>query len=205
VTASLLAVLEEAKERGFLGPGPVADHVDHAAAFVAALADETPSRWLDLGSGGGLPGLALAEAWAGSAFVLLDAQLRRARFLASALERLGLSERGGVEHARAEDAGRAAGLRGSFDAVVARSFGRPAVTAECGAPFLRRGGVLLVAEPPDAPDRRWKADGLARLGLADHGPISSGEATVRRLVAAEPCPPEFPRRAGVPERKPLFV
>jgi 16S rRNA (guanine527-N7)-methyltransferase len=203
VHSGLLAVLEEAKGQGFLGPGPVRDHVDHAAAFVAAVA-EAPARWLDLGSGGGLPGLVLAEAWPGSEFVLLDAQLRRVRFLRSALETLGCSRQGVVEHARAEDAARDDRLRGSFDAVTARSFGRPAVTAECGAPFLRTGGVLLVADPPDSPARRWPADGLQQVGLVDDGQSSAGGGTVRRLLATVPCPARYPRRAGVPERRPLF-
>ena len=52
----------------------------------------------------------------------------------------------------AEAAGHDPLLRGQFDLVTARSFGRPAVTAECAAPFLRREGLLVVSEPPDSPE-----------------------------------------------------
>ena len=55
----LTAVLERARALGALGPGPVEDHITHAQRFVDALADQT-GRVLDLGSGGGIPGLVIA-------------------------------------------------------------------------------------------------------------------------------------------------
>jgi len=55
----------------------------------------------------------------------------------------------------------------SFDLVTARSFGPPAVTAECGVQFLRIGGVMIVSEPPDDTDsQRWNIEKLAELGLS---------------------------------------
>src|SRR5581483_4448045 len=112
-------------------------------------------------SGGGLPGLPLALAQPSRAWVLLECVTTRARFLAQAVITLGLTERVAVVAERAEDAGRGP-LRGGFDAVIARSFGAPAVTAECAAPFLEAGGVLVVASPPPveedpetAPVGRW--------------------------------------------------
>jgi 16S rRNA (guanine527-N7)-methyltransferase len=116
-----------------------------------------------------------------------------------------VSGRGVVEHARAEDAARDARFRHRFDLVAARSFGPPAVTAECGAPLLHIGGVLLVAEPPASPAERWPAGGLEQVGLTDDGVVSAdGGGRVRRLVARSTCSDRFPRRAGVPERKLLF-
>ena len=57
--SALLAVLRRSQAAGYLGPGPVEEHVEHAAALVAV---ERPSSYLDLGSGGGVPGLVLATA-----------------------------------------------------------------------------------------------------------------------------------------------
>ena len=52
-------------------------------------------------------------------------------------------------------------LRAAFDLVVARSFGAPAVTAECAVGFLATGGHLAVSEPPEPEADRWPPEGLA--------------------------------------------
>ena len=57
--SSLVAILEESRALGFLGPGPVEGHLPHSLAFAAAVEDP-PARAVDLGAGGGLPGLVLA-------------------------------------------------------------------------------------------------------------------------------------------------
>lgn len=199
---ALIQVLERAQELGFLGPGPVDDHLVHARRFVAAIEPE-PREVLDLGSGGGVPGLILAGNWAASRVVLLDAAERRTAFLAEAVEALGLGERVEVWRGRAELLAHEPECRGRFDLVVARSFGPPPVVAECGAGFLEVGGRLAVSEPPDVrgtPRRAWLPDGLARLGLDP--PVNVGGVAV--MVQARPCPAQFPRRVGVPAKRPLF-
>lgn len=199
--SALLAVLEDARAWGFLGPGPVADHVAHAEAFAAALA-APPDRALDLGSGGGVPGLVLAGLWPTSRWVLLDSQERRTGFLADAVARLGWQDRIQVVRARAEEAGWGRDLRAAFDLVTARSFGPPAVTAECAAPFLRVGGHLLVSEPPDGVDR-WPTGGLARLGLALVA-LGTGPPRMASLEQIAACPDTYPRAVGRPTKRPLF-
>lgn len=196
----LVAVLEEARRRGFLGPGPVEDHIDHAQGFLACLAGVT-GRVVDLGSGGGAPALVIALARPDLDLVLVEASAKRSRFLEEAASSLDLSGVVVVEE-RAEVVGRGP-LRGEADAVVARSFGAPAVTAECAAPLLRVGGRLVVSEPPEADDSRWSRPGLSLLGLhVDHRTASPPVMQV--LLQAEPCPDRFPRRNGVPAKSPLF-
>ena len=163
-----------------------------------------PDRALDLGSGAGVPGLVLAVRWPATSFVLLDASARRTAALAAAVAELRLGERVEVRTGRAEDAGRDPLLRASVDVVTARSFGPPAVVAECGAPFLRVGGVLLVAEPPGGDADRWPARGLGLVGLHDDGVVTAGEATVRRLRLGEAVDDTYPRANGVPRTRPLF-
>ena len=197
---ALLEQLERARTLGFLGPGPAADHVEHAQGFLAALAD-VAGRVVDLGSGGGVPGLVVASARPDLEVVLVDAMAKRCRFLRTAVAVLDLAPRVRVVEGRAEHVGRS-DLRGAADAVTARAFGPPAATAECGAPLLRVGGRLLVSEPPDGPDR-WPADGLAILGLAP-GPTLAAGPRLRRLEQVEPCPLRFPRRDGLPAKRPLF-
>lgn len=205
---TLAGVLSDSRQLGFLGPAPVEDHVAHALAFVHAL-EHAPARALDLGAGGGLPGLVLAaEAWPATEWCLLDAQQRRTEFLADAVARLRLSRRVQVVHARAEDHGRQDGERHGFDAVVARSFGPPAVVAECAAPLLRPGGFLVVSEPPaSSPRTRWPADGLDQFGLGDRTELEvEGPQPVHlvRLAAERLVDDRYPRRPGVPAKRPLF-
>jgi 16S rRNA (guanine527-N7)-methyltransferase len=135
--------------------------------------------------------------------VLLDGRVQQARRLMRSIGELGLSGRVEVISARAEVAAHRPDLRFSFDAVVARSFGGPSVTAECGAGFLKPGGVLVVSDPPRAEVERWPAAGLIRLGLERE---RSGSAirhfAVLRSVA--PLDERYPRRTGVPAKRPLF-
>ena len=150
-----------------------------------------------------MPGLVLATALPDWRWDLVEAGARRAAFLERAVQELGLLDRVRVRHLRAEELGRTDAERGRADAVTARSFGPPAVTAECGAPLLRPGGVLVVSEPPDGAGDRWPADGLATVGLAvaERRP---GPPAVAVLVQDGPCPPRFPRRPGIPAKRPLW-
>ncbi|MGH9010738.1 MAG: RsmG family class I SAM-dependent methyltransferase [Acidimicrobiia bacterium] len=164
-------------------------------------------RVLDLGSGGGLPGLVLATYRPELELILLEARQRPCRFLREAVSALDLTQVTVVE-ARAEDAARRPNLRESFDAVVARSFGPPAVTAECAVGFLRPGGGLVVSEPPGDEERdaaaRWPQPGLEELGLS---PPATGGGTGGSFVVIEKTRPDdrWPRRVGVPAKRPLWT
>jgi 16S rRNA (guanine527-N7)-methyltransferase len=168
----------------------------------AALVDLPSAHGLDLGSGGGLPGLPLALARPDTSWILLDGGTSRAAFLEEAVEQLRLGDRVRVVASRAEEAGRGE-LRSTLDVVVSRSFGPPAVTAECAAPFLRPGGRLMVAEPPGGQPSRWNQTGLAQLGLSIDRQVSQPTA-IQILIQCEPCPNRYPRRTGVPAKRPLF-
>ena len=200
----LLLVLERGRDRGLLGPGPIDVHRRQAGAFAAVVGDGFDGQGLDLGSGGGVPGLLLATRLTQARWCLVDASLRRVRFLQDAVRELRLAERVTVVHERAEVLGRDEAWRSAVDLVVARGFGPPAVVAECAAPLLRVGGRLVVSEPPEADDLRWPEDGLEPIGM---GVLSVGERESFRLaelVQHRSCPARFPRRVGVPERSPLF-
>ncbi len=225
MSAVLLDVLGRSRELGFLGPGSLKTQVEHALGFAVAAESRLPAgpprAVLDLGSGGGLPGLVLGERWPEATLVLLDANERRTAFLEEAVDLLAWCERVSVVRDRAEAAGRFPGLRGRFDLVVARSFGPPAVTAECAAPLLRLGGILVVSEPPedvegpvgeeraDAAVRagshrtRWPASGLALVGMEPLGEYRRrfGYQLIRQ---EQPCPDRYPRRVGIPTKRPIY-
>jgi SAM-dependent methyltransferase len=204
-------VLRRAQDFGLLGPGPVGDQRIHAEAFCR-LALEAVSgitaelRWLDLGSGGGLPGLVLAEILrpTGARGTLLDSRQRRTGFLEEGLASLDLTDEVDVLTARAEDAARDPDHRDAYDLVVARSFGPPAVTAECATGLLRSGGRLVVSEPPEEDPRRWDAEVLAALALSPPEITHATPAAAAVLTKLAPTPAKYPRKPGIPQKRPLW-
>ncbi len=223
----LQSVLEEARRRSLVGGLPMAKQIAHSEGFLRALLLESfEGPVLELGSGGGLPGLVLALEDRDLQLVLVDSARRSVEFLCWAVEELQLSARVEVVKVRAEQIGPEDQYRGSFAAVVARSFAPPAVTAECAAPLLRVGGRLIVSEPPataspvnalevspseatDHPveslpaESRWPVAGCLQLGLAPELALRDpfGFAVLRQVSR---CPDKFPRRTGIPAKRPIF-
>jgi len=164
-------------------------------------------RLVDVGSGGGLPGLPLRIARPDLELTLLEANHRKAAFLVQAAARLGLD---GVEvlAERAEDAGRDPRHRETFDVAVARALAPMPVLAELCLPLVRVGGRLLAMKTDAAAEAAAAEPAIRRLGgeLVEVGAAASearslGEVVVVAKVA--PTPAEFPRRPGVPGRRPL--
>jgi 16S rRNA (guanine527-N7)-methyltransferase len=197
---ALTEVLDRSRELGYLGGVGIEEQIRHARAFADAIDD----GWsvLDLGSGGGLPGLVVAVLRPSVHVVLLDASERRCAFLRWAVRRLGIAS--DVLEGRAEVLAHGPD-RGRFDAVTARSFGRPAIVAECSAGFLGDEGVVIVSEPPDGSDGpRWPRPGLARVGLEPASLICSGACTLQVLRRNGAVPPTVPRTTRQMARSPLF-
>ncbi len=169
------------------------------------LRDLAEGLLLDLGSGAGLPGLALAVALPTSRWLLLDGRARSAEFLSHAVRRLGLESRVRVVGGRAEVVAHDAIYRATAQVVVARSVASPAAVAECAAGFLIPGGRLIVSEPPEPRGGRWETAGLRRLGMGAATVVQTPEQFHFSVIEQQlPCPPAYPRRTGVPARRPLF-
>lgn len=207
------AILEEGQRLGFLGPGPVDDHIIHARTLATGLGP-APESLVDLGSGGGVPGLVLAAVWPATTVVLVEASTRKSDFLRRAVTRLGLSEQVGVAHGRGEDLAQDPTYRERAALVVARSFGPPAATAEIGAAMVAVGGRLAVTEPPAAPrardgrSERWPDAGLARLGLAPaiRDRVRGAAGLIGFVTMSKPShtPVRYPRGNGIPRKRPLW-
>ncbi|MDQ2827248.1 MAG: class I SAM-dependent methyltransferase [Actinomycetota bacterium] len=202
-------MLEEARRLGFLGPGPVEAHLRHAAGFAAAIRTEWPGALelrsaVDLGSGGGVPALALAFEFPETEWLLVEVAVRRAAFLRTAVDLLGLPGGITVVEIRAEELGRRAEHRAAHQLVVARGFGPPAVTAECAAPLLVVSGRAVVSDPPGGAVGRWPVDGLSLLGMTPVAAVHAEGSTYQVLVQETECPSRYPRRVGVPAKRPLF-
>jgi len=193
----LLTVLERARTVGFLGPGPLRVHLDHARAYGRHL-PAGPIRLIDLGSGGGLPGIPLLADRTDITGVLLDAAQKRISFLVWALTELALTKRVSTITGRAEEWAHDADHRSRYDAVVCRGFGPPATTVECSAGYLALGGRLLISEPPGG--RPWPAGPLMKLGLR-HLTISDEIAVFEKVADVSD---EYPRSSKRMTHSPLF-
>jgi 16S rRNA (guanine527-N7)-methyltransferase len=190
----LFDVLDRARRHGHLGPGPIEDHVARSRRFGQAV--RTPvGTAVDLGAGGGVPGLVLAFDGVGDRWLLVDRRTTRIDDLRQAVGRLALGDRVEVVVRDVVELGRDVRWRCQADLVTARSFGHPAEVAELAAPLLRVGGQLLVSEPPAQTPDRWNSEGLALLGLRPDGEIPDGVASFTQVA---PCPERFPRRRRRP-------
>lgn len=196
----MVEALAEARALGFLGPGPLDSHVTSASAFAQALGP-VRGRALDLGSGGGVPGLLLAAHYADVFWTLLDVHRRRTSFLARTVAAFGWTERVTVVRAAAETAAHDPAHRRRYAAVTVRSFGPPAVTAEVAVGFLAPGGRLAVAEPPEPNEARWPPDPLEALGLRR---MPSASASIAMLQALDELEQNVPRSWRSIERRPRW-
>ena len=157
---------------------------------------------VDIGSGGGLPAVPLALALPQVTFVLLEANARKCAFL----EHLGGALALGnvtVLPGRAEELAHRAELREHFDRAISRAAARPAVLLELALPFVKPGGELI-AQVTSADPHPLQAAATRLGGGAPHlvRPIEGGSSLlVVPKIATTPA--EFPRRVGVPNRRPL--
>lgn len=160
IDPALVAALEDARRLGFLGSRPISEVIAHARGFVRALDDcGTIDSVLDLGSGGGIPGLVIAHDRPTASVTLLDRRAKRTDFLERVVRRLGWQQRVSVV---CQDV-TTFGPDHSFDAVVARGFGPPEFTLSAAARLVRRGAPIVISEPPD--QDRWDDELLDRLQL----------------------------------------
>ncbi|MGA2391761.1 MAG: 16S rRNA (guanine(527)-N(7))-methyltransferase RsmG [Candidatus Lustribacter sp.] len=166
------------------------------------LADDVTGDLVDVGSGGGLPGIPLGLA-TGRRVVLIEPTAKKAAFLARALRECGVN--GEAVAQRAEVAAHEGRFREQFDFATARAVSRAPTVAELTVPFLRVGGrALLQRTVPEPRERRALEDAAPMLGaVLIEERILEGDRRVFVLEKREPTPARFPRRNGVPEKRPL--
>lgn len=160
------------------------------------------NRVIDIGSGGGLPAIPLALAQPDIQFTLLEANARKSAFLEHVAGTLGLRNVA-VLSGRAEEFGRRPALREHFNRAISRAAARPAVLLELALPFVTPGGDLIAQVTPLDPHLLDHAAHLLGGGPPRLlRPLAGGSAllVVDKLA---PTPNDFPRRVGLPNRKPL--
>ena len=180
-SVALVDALLDAQRLGFLGSRPIPEVIEHARGFVRALRarenDRVIESVLDLGSGGGVPGLIIAHDLPAVHLTLLDRRAKHTDALERLVRRLGWQDRitvacRDVTTFVPDD---------PFDAVVARGFGPPEFTLTQAARLVRAGGPIVISEPPGVD--RWDDQLLAELGLrrVEAPTVASSAAGTRDL------------------------
>lgn len=164
------------------------------------------SRVIDVGSGAGFPGLPLAAARGDMQVTLLESMRRRCDFLNEAAALLEL-DNVRVVLGRAEDEGRGP-MRESFDLALARAVAKLPVLAEYMLPFVRTGGRALCWKGPAVREEvssGGKAAGLlgGEMGELIDLEIPGRSHYIQILEKNSRTPNQYPRKAGVPGRRPL--
>jgi 16S rRNA (guanine527-N7)-methyltransferase len=186
----LLETLRHAQRLGMLGAGSLERAIERAGDFVDAVPADA-AEVVDLGSGGGLPGLVVAWRCPSARVTLVDRRAARTDNLRRAVARLGWTDR--VEVVTGDVVELARGpWRSRFDAATARGFGPPLWTLACGAATVRLGGRVVISEPPPEGGDRWPPEELASLGVAR---LDGRPGVVVFRV-------DHPLAAGLPGRRP---
>lgn len=172
-------------------------HLDDALA-AADLVTEGPV--VDVGSGGGSPGLPLAAAHPELAFALLEATERKCAFLRTHADVFPNVQ---VVCARAEEFGRGEG-RDAFATAVARALAHPPVAVEWCLPLLRPGGTLILYTSLNVEDAVSRAAGELAGELVELRPVAGAAQKALAIVRkVGPTPDRFPRRPGMARKRPL--
>jgi len=182
--------------------------VDSLTCLLVAPLDGTP--WvIDVGAGAGLPGIPVKIARPQMNLFLLDSAAKKVHFLQDVIKKLSLADTEAV-HGRAEDLARQKNWRGQFDYALSRALAPLSVVIEYCLAFLKIGGFLIVWKGPAAV---LEIENCRRALSVMGGALREvKELTLpfigheRRLIVIEkvfPTPPQYPRRPGIPGKKPL--
>lgn len=166
-------------------------------------------RLIDIGAGGGLPGIPLAIALPGIHFTLLDATGKKVMVLTEMIDALGLPNVNAIK-GRAEELGHAPEHRAAYDIVTARAVASLPALVELSLPLLKRAGRAFFPKSTTIDDELREGTSAAETvggriesaGLLPNGP----DGRVTRLVVVVKMgetPRRFPRRAGLPAKEPL--
>jgi len=166
-------------------------------------------RVADVGSGGGFPGMVFAVARPQARYTLIESNQRRAAFLRKLVDALGLKNTAVIAE-RAEQSGRDVDHRGSYDLVLSRAVAPLPVLLEYCLPLAAIGGDVLAYKGPDAEGEvaesaqalsalGGRVTELRRLSLPQH----MGERVLVLIEKTAPTPDRYPRRPGMPVKRPL--
>lgn len=182
--------------------------VDSLVCLLAAPLNGAP-QVIDVGAGAGLPGIPVKIARPRIGLTLVESSVKKVAFLEEAIRKLGLAKTRAVR-GRAEELAHRPDLREQFDCALSRALAPLPVLLEYCLGFVRPGGLLVALKGPAAV--REEAESENALFLLGGTIREAKEIALpflrhrRRLIVIEktaPTPPKYPRRTGMPAKKPL--
>lgn len=184
-------------------------HVLDSLLLFSAVEIPAAARVIDIGTGAGVPGLILKIYRTDLVMTLLESHNKKVAFLKEAVDNLGLQ---GIEclWGRAEEVGRQKGYRESFDLAVSRGLAEMNTLVEYSLPFVRLGGFMIAYKGPGGEgELNAAARAIAILGGKQkkvwRGSLTGGqeERLIVIIQKEHPTPPIYPRRPGIPVKRPL--
>jgi 16S rRNA (guanine527-N7)-methyltransferase len=189
--------------------GVRAKHFLDSLSCLLAWPKDPPGSLIDIGTGAGFPGLALKLVLPNLRLTLVESVGKKAAFCQHIVDTLKL-EKVSVLQARAEDLGQDKAHREKYDWAVARAVANLPVLSEYLLPLARVGGGMLAQKGDTAPAEAHAAQRAIQLlggQIRQLRPVElPGVAEDRYLVIVDkvaPTPPGYPRRVGLPSKRPI--
>ncbi len=191
-------------------------HIFDALTLVPMLAEfDDGASVIDIGSGGGLPGIPLAIVMPRLWFTLVDATKKKIEYLDQVIDGLGLknvrainarAEGLGADRGQRSPDGRVDAHREHYDVAMARGVGQIAMLAELTVPLVKIGGLVLMTKGQRAEEELEAAKAALHMLHTHHaGTIETPTGRVVVLEKQRKTPRDYPRRDGEPKRSPLGV
>lgn len=171
---------------------------------------ELSRKYIDIGSGCGFPGIAIAIAMPNSNITLVDSSSKKTTFLKEVSKEIGLNSRITIVNERAETAGRDPIFRSDFDYAIARAVASANVVAEYLVPFLNSTGQALIFKGGwSEAEEQILTKALIKLNAEIQRthkfvlPNNRGIRNIIRISSIQKCPNQYPRSVGKPRKQPL--
>lgn len=179
------------------------------AGQTIVLSQDVPISVIDVGTGAGFPGMVLKIAFPKWKVTLFDSLQKRILFLQYVIHRLGLTDITAV-HGRAEDFGHRNDYRGCFSLCVSRAVANISTLSEYCLPFVMSGGIFLSYKSGDCDEELKAAQSAIEVlgGSVEKSvyftlPDSEDSRSLIVIRKVKITPEKYPRKAGVPSKKPL--
>ncbi len=166
-------------------------------------------KLIDIGTGGGFPGLPIKIMREDIEVVLVDSTKKKVNFLADVIDKLGLEKIQAI-HGRAEEMGRNTDYREKFDIAISRAVAQLNTLCEYCLPFVKVGGYFIAMKGPDVKEEVEEASNSIKLlggKLIDTKviklPLSDITHSLIIIEKIKGTPTKYPRGGGKPRKKPL--